>query len=133
MKERPAAKMVTPGQTGMTPDGEEALREVQEHAARQEEINAKNQVKANKVAALIGGKGYVTDKTWPFLIYQGRQISVSEFYFENNIAIDKFFYAGDWELAIVEFKKRVLGENGIRYAYLTPDKKLADLEIELGL
>lgn len=129
MKERPSAKLVTPADR--TPDGDEALREVQEAAVRKEELDRRNQARTNKVAALIEGRVYVTDKTWPFLVWQGRQLSVSEFYLEKNVAIDKFYHVGEWELAIVEFKKKVLAENGIRYAYLTPERSLADLEADL--
>lgn len=126
MNDKPAAKVLTPGK-GMSADGAEALRDVQEHAARQAELEQRNQVKLNKVAELLGGSYYITEKIWPFLVWQGRPLSVSEFYPESNIAIDKFFHMDEWELALVDFKKKALKEHGIKYAFLTPQKSLADV------
>ncbi len=130
MKEKPAAKVLTPG-VGSSPEGTEALQEVMENASRKYELDARNQAKANKVAALLGGTYYVQEETWPFLVWQGRQWSVSEFYPESKIAIDKFYRMEELDQQLVAFKKKTLKEHGIRYAYLTPDKSLADLEADL--
>ena len=135
MKEKPAAKVVTPSEVGSGVSSEqyEALTDVREKAARQADLDGRNDAKSNKVASLLGGTYYIQEKTWPFLTHQGRQLSVSEFYPELNVAIDKFYHMDEWELALVESKKVTLKSNGIKYAFLTPEKSLADLEVELGL
>jgi hypothetical protein len=117
----------------MSADGLETLREVQEHASRKADLDSRNQAALNKVAALLGANYYILDKTWPFLVFNGRQATVGEFYPELNIAIDKFFHMDEWELSIVEFKKEELKKNGIKYAFLTPQKSLADIEPDLGI
>lgn len=134
MKEKPAAKVVMPSEvgSGVTAERAEALRDVSESATRQAELEARNTAKANKVASLLGGTYYIQEKTWPFLTHQGRQLSVTEFYPELNVAIDKFYHVDEWELALTDAKKNALKLNGIKYAFLTPDKSLADLEAELG-
>jgi hypothetical protein len=96
------------------------------------EIEAKSIRNTNKVAALLTGAEYfITDFTWPELGFNDTQYSVSEYYPELKIAIDKFYSLDDPELKFVGEKKKRLNKIGIKYAYLDPTKRLADIEPDL--
>jgi hypothetical protein len=121
---KPAAALVEPDK--LTPD--------QEVEHRRNELEARNVFKQNKVAQVLSEcRYYIEGQSFPFLIYRGTPMSVSEYYPEKKIAIDKFYHVDEWEKAITDFKLKVFKENGIKYAFLTPEKSLADLYVELGL
>ena len=119
---KPAAKLVVQGSKPMSAADAEELQEAQERVRRQDDIDRRNAVKMNKVATLLSATHFVTDYAFPFLQYQGRQLSVSEYYPEYRTAIDKFYHE-DYDRGEVAFKKAEFNKHGYRYGYLTPEKE----------
>lgn len=134
-----ASEMVPPPSAAtVSPSDIESLREMQETQVAQQKLDNKKQVELGKVAAMLGATVKVTDWTFPFLHLNDRQLSVSEWYPDLSIVVDKFFHFGQEEEVIVDFKKkafraqRVNGKE-VRYAYLTPEMELYDLAAQLNL
>lgn len=81
---------------------------------------------------------YRTEMTWPWLAKtvgtMHLQMTVSEFYFDKNIVIDRFMTVEDQAeaKADIELKRRLFKERNIKYVVATPAKSLAELELELG-
>jgi hypothetical protein len=119
---KPAARLVVQGSKPISQANAEELQEAQERYGRQEELDRRNAVRTNKVAMLLSATHFVTDYAFPFLQYQGRQLSVSEYYPEYRTAIDKF-YDEDYDRGEVALKKAELNKHGYRYGYLTPEKE----------
>lgn len=128
---KPAAKMADARITAPNPLAQADDQETVERIQRQAELDSRNSVKMNKVAKTLDQSYYIQEWTHPCLLIDGRQATVSEYYPEIKVAIDKFYHVGEWEKKITDFKKVALKEQGIKYAYLTPDKTLADIEADL--
>lgn len=118
----------------------ENLSEAEKIADRKEageaaRAKAKREAKTDKIAKVLGTKVYTTDKTWPFLKREvaGReyQLSVSHYYMEINVAVDKFYTDEDYRTGNSDLKKKLLNANGIKYVALHPGNSLADMEAEL--
>jgi len=129
----PAAIMSAPDSRPMSTEDQEHLQDVIDTQVRREELDRRNIAKSNKVAKMLTADFYITDKTFPFLTWNGTQLSVTEYYPNEKIAIDKFFFSQKFDMREIEFKKKKFDENGIKYGFLTPEKKLSDLAEELGL
>ncbi len=129
---RPKAQMVPP-KAAAPPDqyAQADDQETLERIRRQNELDQRDVAKANKVARILDQKYYITDWTHPCLFLNGVQTSVTEYYPEIKVAIDKFYHVGAWEQKITDMKKALLKKEGIRYAFLTPEKTLADIEADL--
>jgi hypothetical protein len=129
--DKPASGIGRPHVAQPNDEETEALREAREEQKDQAAIDARKSVDSNKVASMLGGTWYITDHTWPYFRSDDRQMSVTEFYPDLNIAIDKFFNFGPHEERLTKEKKRLLNANGIRYAYLEPMKSLGDIGPDL--
>jgi len=131
MKDKPAAAIGKPSSARPDDIESEALQDMREEAVAQAAIDAKKAAHANKVADMLSATYFVTDYTWPFLRSADRQMAVTEFYPELNVAVDKFYYFGAHEEGLVKDKKRLLNENGIKYVFLNASKSLGDIGPEI--
>lgn len=92
---------------------------------------------SDKLAQFMNDPVYVTGFTWPGLYVKDpagfmRQLYVSQFFPNRNVAVDKFYphdEVPDWAVAK---KREVLTGLGIKYVVLLPTTKLADIQAELG-
>jgi hypothetical protein len=84
---------------------------------------------------MLKQKVFIQEWTHPCLFQPewNRQASVSEFYPEINLAVDKFYHKDDHEMRLAEFKKKALNEAGFLYVCLTPDKDFADALVEIEM
>lgn len=130
---RPSSILAASGSRPAVAEDQELIQEETDRQMRREELNRRDIVRGNKVAKMLSASYYITDKTFPFLAYKGRQLSVSEYYPSEKVAVDKFYFAERIDQKEIEFKRKVFEENGLKYGFLSPDKKLADLATELGL
>lgn len=130
---RPTAILAVPGSRPLPAEDQEQIQEETDRQMRREELRRRDIVKGNKVAQMLSATYFITDKTFPFLTYKGRQLSVSEYYPDEKIAVDKFYFSEKIDPKEIEFKREMFKENGFKYGFLSPDKKLADLADELGL
>jgi len=92
----------------------------------------------DKVAQLLSDPVYVTDYTWPSLYVEGpggrmRQLFVTQFFPNKNVAVDKFYSMDEVEPWTVDIKRAALDKIGIRYVALYPTTKLADVAAGLGV
>jgi len=109
----------------------EALLEAQELAYRSEELNRRNAARSNKVALFLQASYYITDQAFAFLVFKGERLTVSEYYPEIKVAVDKFYEETEYDKDICTEKKKLFKKHGIRYAFLKPGKSLSDLEKDL--
>lgn len=130
---RPSAVLATPGSRPLKAEDQENLREETERIMRREELDRRNVDKGNRVAQLLAATYYILDKTFPFLTFKNRQLSVTEYYPLQKIAVDKFYFGDPINEQEIEFKRTQFKANGIKYSYLTPKKRLADLAEDLGI
>jgi hypothetical protein len=130
---KPAAELVTPGSAPIAPSDQETLRESAERQNAEAKAAARKQKQLGKVAQFLNAKVMVTDRTFPFLTFKTVQLSVSEWYPQLNVAVDKFFQMEDVRHDEIAFKQAQFRANGIQYAYLTPEMDLVDLADQLNL
>lgn len=108
---------------------------------QREQRRRKKDADLGKVAHLLGTKIKVTGYTFPFLTFDGNQLSVSEWFPELNIVVDKFYEELTPRMAReVAFKQKAFANNEfmgkkIQYGYLDPTMDLHDLadQIEIDL
>jgi len=91
-----------------------------------------------KVATLLSDPVYVTDFTWPSLYAEApggrmRQLFVSLFFPNKNVAVDKFYSMDEVEPWTVEYKRAALDKLGVKYVALYPTTKWADIAAGLGV
>jgi hypothetical protein len=109
----------------------EALIEAQELASRKEELDRRNSIRSNRVAQFLQASYCITDQAFAFLIFKGERLTVSEFYPEIMVAVDKFYDDSEFDQEVCDAKKKLFKKHRIRYAFLKPGKRLADLETDL--
>lgn len=118
------------GQASITEQTQEES-EKRAAAARLERSKITN---TNKVARMLTGVTYMIENhSFPFLVFKGNPLMVSEYYPELRIAVDKFMEYSDSDKMVVAFKRQQFKKNKIKYGHLTPERSLADLHEELGL
>jgi hypothetical protein len=107
----------------------EDVQETQEQLKDIERQRLRTQARSNKVSRFLQDSFFRTDKTWPFLFWpvQKLQLSVRMYFPKKNLAIDQFRSPTKTDLAAVDFKRKVLAENGIKYFPMFPQHKLMDL------
>ena len=118
------------------PQSQEDLRELHEQQKRaddQARIEAIKQKQRSKLAEMLKQKIFIREWTHPCLLIPGivQQLSVSEFYPDLKLAVDKFMVYDDHEIKLTEHKKKRLNEWGFKYVVLTPDKDLSDILPEI--
>ena len=115
-------------------DAAERLVEQQE-AIKAQRAKALKEGRTDKIAKVLNQKRYVTDRTWQFLTVtiggKSYQLSVSQFFFDIDVAVDKFYDMAEYEAGHTALKQKLLNANGIKYVALNPTKRLADIEVEL--
>lgn len=131
--QKPAATLAEPGSAKLSQADLETVKETHEYHIQQQQLKAKRDKEMGKVAAMLGAAVMITDKTFPFLTMNGRQLSVSEWYPGLSIAVDKFFVWEKEKESEVEFKAKLFAQNKIRYGFLSPTMELYDLAKQLGL
>lgn len=130
--------MVPPNVGHASPSDLESLTEMRDVFAAKEKFDQKRSSELGKVGQMLGASVKVSDWTFPFLTFQDRQLSVSEWYPELLIVVDKFFSFGPDEEKIVAFKqgafkKNMVSGKSVQYGYLTPSMDLSDLAGQLEL
>jgi hypothetical protein len=134
MGDRPISIMKSPVPIDQRPEQVEASKELTEEQQRRTELDRRNVVKGNRVAQLLGSvKYYVTNQRFPFLVQNGMPLSVTEYYPDLKVAVDKFMNFSDWTQAETDYKSQIFKKHGIKYAFLHPRKSLGDMARELGL
>ena len=117
------------GQAGLNQNTEEM-----ERRKAAEQLEKRRITNINKVAKMLGDVKYVIENhSFAFLVFKGTPLSVSEYYPEIKVAVDKFHDMADFDKAVVEFKRKLFEKHKIRYGHLTPERSLADLHEELKL
>lgn len=118
----------------VTPQEQRDNAEEAELLTRRQELENRNQRNQNRVAALLSKASFwVTNWTHPCLFIDGYQTSITEYYPDIKLALDKFYDMRDFSQKLCDRKKERLAKFDIQYVYLTPEKKLSDLSSELKL
>lgn len=92
---------------------------------------------SDKVAQLLGDPVYITQYTWTALFVKDpaghmRQLYVSQYFPNRNVAVDKFYDESEiWEWA-VDAKRKALKALDVKYVVLRPSTKLSDVAAELA-
>lgn len=117
----------------ITREQAESMSEEQRRAQDQARIDALKAVNRNKFARIMGARVVISQWTHPCLIHPvfKRQFSVTEFYPNENLAVDKFYSSDEWEIGLSQFKRKSLNNVGVKYVCLTPDKDMADAFAEI--
>lgn len=131
-EKRVVAAYVEPGK-GITRDDMETFREQQKIAEDKARIDSILQKSRSKLAEILNAKVFIREWTHPCLFNKdlNYQFSVSEFYPEHKIAIDKFYQYDEFQMRMSAFKKKALNKNGFSYALATPDRDMADIMADL--
>ena len=122
----PAAKFADSRASFRNP---EDVDEIQDQLKAIEKKRQIDQGRATKVSAFLKDNFFRTDKTWPFLYWKpfAMQLSVRYYFPRKNLAIDQFKAPTKTDLLAIEFKKKVLKEQGIKYFPMFAENRLMDL------
>jgi hypothetical protein len=131
MNGKPASATVEPGSRPLNKESQEALFEAQELNIRRAELDRRNAARSNKVAQFLKANYYITDKAFPWLVYKGERLSVTEYYPEIRVAIDKYYEEADFKPEVCNAKRLIFHKHKIHYAFLKPGKQLVEIEKEL--
>jgi hypothetical protein len=130
--EKPYSMMVTSSRKKkVKPTNEvevELNRDEAERVAQMKKLEARKLQREDKVAKAVGAKYYITNASFPFLLTVGGfTMSVSQYYPDLKLAVDKFYEWNAQEIKEAAIKEKLFEGSGIRYVYLNPSKRLEDV------